>query len=327
MKKVLIVVNIPKFFLSHWLGIAATAKAAGYQVHVATMAGPEVAKIHAAGLIHHEIPMSRSGTNVWRELKSLWAVIRLFRQVKPDLVHLITIKPVIYGGIAARLTGVKAVLSAVTGLGYVFINQQGNTLGLKRVISALYTYVFGHRNIRVLFENDSDRDSFCQSGIVKPQRTVVVHGAGVDEARVRLAPLPDHEPVINGGALPADDRNAALLLPAGRQGPAFLVFRNYDAIFSYNAAESYALAIALLADRLRGDAGLQARWPTDDPGLSRAERRELQSLLVARGHDIGEVDGMLGDKSRVAIRAEQTRMGQDATGRAGQKLLKALRGG
>jgi glycosyltransferase involved in cell wall biosynthesis len=190
MKKVLIVVNIPKFFLSHWLGIAATAQAAGYQVHIATMAGPEVAKIRAAGLIHHEIPMSRSGTNVWRELKSLWAVIRLFRQVKPDLVHLITIKPVIYGGIAARLTGVKAVLSAVTGLGYVFINQQGNTLGLKKVISALYTYVFGHRNIRVLFENESDRDSFCQSGIVKAQRTVVVHGAGVDLEHFHVVPEP-----------------------------------------------------------------------------------------------------------------------------------------
>lgn len=180
MNKVLIVVNIPKFFLSHWLGIALTAKTAGYQVHIATMAGPEVEKIREAGLIHHEIPLSRSGTNVWQELKSLWAILRLFLRVKPDLVHLITIKPVIYGGIAARLTGVKAVLSAVTGLGYVFINQQGSTSGLKRVISALYTFVFGHRNIRVLFENDSDRQSFCQSGIVKAQRTVVVHGAGVD---------------------------------------------------------------------------------------------------------------------------------------------------
>lgn len=129
----------------------------------------------------------------------------------------------------------------------------------------------------------------------------------------------------DGGALPADDRNAALLLPAGREGPAFLVFRNYDAIFSYNAAESYALAIALLADRLRGGAGLQARWPTDDPGLSRAERRELQTLLLARGHAIGEVDGMIGKLSRQAIAAEQARLGLDADGRASQRILAALR--
>ncbi|KFN44373.1 lytic murein transglycosylase [Arenimonas metalli] len=129
----------------------------------------------------------------------------------------------------------------------------------------------------------------------------------------------------DGGSLAASDAPTALLLPAGREGPAFLVFKNYDAIFSYNAAESYALAIALLADRLRGGEGLQARWPTDDPGLSRVERRELQSLLVARGHDIGEVDGMIGAKSRAAIALEQIRLGREADGRAGQSILAALR--
>ena len=130
---------------------------------------------------------------------------------------------------------------------------------------------------------------------------------------------------VDGSALPAMG-SAGLLTPAGPQGPAFLVLRNFDAIYSYNAAESYGLAIAHLSDRLRGGGPFVTPWPTDDPGLSRAERREVQTLLIARGHDIGEVDGMLGDKSRVAIRAEQTRMGQEATGRAGQKLLKALRG-
>ena len=66
-------------------------------------------------------------------------------------------------------------------------------------------------------------------------------------------------------------------------------------------------------------------WPTDDPGLSRAERRELQTFLVARGHDIGEIDGILGDKSRVALRQEQSRLGQPVNGRGGQKMLQALR--
>jgi len=130
---------------------------------------------------------------------------------------------------------------------------------------------------------------------------------------------------VDGQPLPASDTATALLLPAGRDGPAFLVFKNYDAIFSYNAAESYALAIALLADRLRGGPGLQARWPTDDPGLSRLERRELQALLVARGHDIGEVDGMIGAKSRAALALEQSRLGREADGRAGQAILAALR--
>ena len=133
---------------------------------------------------------------------------------------------------------------------------------------------------------------------------------------------------VDGGAIEPSDARSAILLPAGRSGPAFLVFRNYDAIYSYNAAESYALAIATLADRLRGGSGLATPWPTDDPGLSRAQRRELQQLLLARGHAIGEVDGMIGSNTRRAIRDEQQRLGlAPADGRAGQRILDALRAG
>jgi len=133
---------------------------------------------------------------------------------------------------------------------------------------------------------------------------------------------------VDGGAIAPSDARSAILLPAGRSGPAFLVFRNYDAIYSYNAAESYALAIATLADRLRGGSGLATPWPTEDPGLSRAQRRELQTLLLARGYAIGAVDGMIGTATRRAIRDEQQRLGlQPADGRAGLRILEALRAG
>lgn len=130
---------------------------------------------------------------------------------------------------------------------------------------------------------------------------------------------------VDGSALPAGLGSAGLMTPAGPTGPAFLVFKNFDAIYSYNAAESYGLAIAHLSDRLRGAGPFTTPWPTDDPGLSRAERRELQVLLLLAGHDVGLVDGMLGDKSRNAIRAEQERLGQEVNGRGGMKLLQALR--
>ena len=124
--------------------------------------------------------------------------------------------------------------------------------------------------------------------------------------------------------LPADTQ-AGVLLPAGAKGPAFLVFRNFDAIYSYNAAESYALAIATLSDRLRGGAALVTPWPTDDPGLGRGERKQLQQLLLARGHAIGEADGMIGTLTRRAIVLEQQRLGlQPQDGRAGMKILTAL---
>ncbi len=130
---------------------------------------------------------------------------------------------------------------------------------------------------------------------------------------------------LNDSTVTADTL-AGLLLPSGVQGPAFLVMRNFDAFYSYNAAESYGLAIAHLADRIAGGGDFVTPWPTDDLALSRTQRRELQQLLLERGHDIGEVDGRLGERSRSAIRIEQEKLGQPVTGRGGMKVLLALRG-
>jgi lytic murein transglycosylase len=130
---------------------------------------------------------------------------------------------------------------------------------------------------------------------------------------------------LGGGGL-SGGGSAGLLLPAGRDGPAFLVFKNYDAAYSYNGADSYALAISVLSDKLRGRPGVQAPWPTDDPGLSRAERRELQRLLIARGFDVGEPDGAVGQKTRDAIKAVEGQIGMPQRGRPGAKVLNALRG-
>lgn len=121
--------------------------------------------------------------------------------------------------------------------------------------------------------------------------------------------------------------NAGLLMPAGRNGPAFLVFKNYDAAYSYNGADSYALAISLLSDRLRGRPGVQGEWPTDDLPLSREQRRELQRLLIARGYNVGEPDGAVGSLTRAAIRDVEAKIGMPQTGRPGEKVLRALKSG
>jgi lytic murein transglycosylase len=128
----------------------------------------------------------------------------------------------------------------------------------------------------------------------------------------------DGRPLSGGG-------NAGLLLPAGRNGPAFLVFRNFDAAYSYNAAESYALAISVLTDRLKGGGAIRTPWPTDDPALSRAQRKELQELLTQHGYDVGVPDGAVGAKTRAAIRDVERQIGLAETGRPGGKVLDALR--
>lgn len=131
---------------------------------------------------------------------------------------------------------------------------------------------------------------------------------------------------FDGSAL-SGSGNAGLLMPAGRNGPAFLVFKNYDAAYSYNGADSYALAISLLSDRLRGRPGVQGEWPTDDLPLSREQRRELQRLLIQRGYNVGEPDGAVGALTRAAIKEIEGRIGMPQTGRPGEKVLRALKGG
>ena len=141
----------------------------------------------------------------------------------------------------------------------------------------------------------------------------------VDRGLVRA----DGSPITQGGL--SGSLQAGLMSPAGSSGPMFLVFRNFDAIYSYNAAESYALAIAHLSDRLQGKPVFSTAWPTADAGTSRAERREIQHFLIKRGYDIGDADGLIGDKTRKAIIQEQNRLGLNPTGRAGQQILRAFR--
>ena len=121
------------------------------------------------------------------------------------------------------------------------------------------------------------------------------------------------------------DTVAALLMPAGIDGPAWLVTRNFQAAWRYNRADAYALAIGLLADRLRGDPAPRTAWPTDDPALSRAEFVELQTLLLRRGHCDVTADGRDGPRTRAAVAAEEAAQGWLPSGRGASKLLDALR--
>ena len=117
-----------------------------------------------------------------------------------------------------------------------------------------------------------------------------------------------------------------LVLPAGAQGPAFLVSGNFRALLRYNQSTAYALAVGHLADRIAGDAALAAPWPADDTPLSRAQRQELQGLLATRGLDTGGLDGIIGDRTRDAIRATQRSLNLAEDGHPSVDLLQRLRG-
>jgi lytic murein transglycosylase len=128
----------------------------------------------------------------------------------------------------------------------------------------------------------------------------------------------------DGRALPAAGE-ASLFLPAGANGPVFLVTANFAVIKRYNASDAYALGVAHLGDRLAGAGPLVAEWPVDEPPLDKAQRVELQQRLAAMGYDIGEADGRLGTKTREALRDFQARRGQVPDGYPGPLALDALR--
>ena len=128
-----------------------------------------------------------------------------------------------------------------------------------------------------------------------------------------------------GKAFPRVDDRAYLLVPAGAQGPGFLMLQNFRVIMKYNPAEAYALAIGHLADRLRGGEPFVQAWPRQERVLTRAERYELQQHLAARGYDVGEPDGRLGGKTRNALRQFQSSVGHVPDGFASAAILERLR--
>lgn len=194
--RLLFVINNPDFFLSHRVGLARAAQRAGYDVHLATMPGASVASIQAMGITHHALRMTRSGTNPLQELRTLFNLYRLFRRVRPDVVHLVTIKPVLYGGMAARLARVPGMVAAISGLGFVFMRTGLQGALVRRVVGTLYRLALSHRNSRVVFQNAVDRDMLAGLGAVRTDQVVMIRGAGVDLTLFAAAPEPATPPVV-----------------------------------------------------------------------------------------------------------------------------------
>jgi len=130
---------------------------------------------------------------------------------------------------------------------------------------------------------------------------------------------------LTGGGL-SGKLEAALIRPAGANGPAFLVTRNFRALRSYNASTSYGLAIALLSELVAGREPFKTPWPTNNPGLSRAQRWELQKLLNKNGFDVGKPDGKVGPATRAGIRKAEAKYSLPVTGRPSWNVYYALGG-
>ena len=195
-RSIVFVVNKASYFQTHRQPIGLELIKQCYEVHVAA---PEECpnELVRAGFIYHQITMSRRGKNPLNELNTIYSLTKLFKQVKPDLVHLVTIKPYLYGGIAARLAGVPAVLSAVAGLGILFSQQSIRAKLLRSFLHPVYSLAFNNKNQVVIFQNTNDRDLLINWGIVGQKKSVLIRGAGADLKQYPFFDEPNDVPIVS----------------------------------------------------------------------------------------------------------------------------------
>jgi glycosyltransferase involved in cell wall biosynthesis len=182
--------NWTRFFLSHRLDLARAAREAGYDVHVAAPDEPEQATIRAEGFTFHTIPLSRQSVGPATELRTVRAIVRLYRSVNPDIVHHVAMKAVLYGGLAARVARVPAVVNAFTGLGWLFSDAPGPRVA-RAIAGAPFRFALSHPNSRTIFQNEDDAELFVRSRLLARERIVIIRGSGVDPRRFEPRPEPE----------------------------------------------------------------------------------------------------------------------------------------
>jgi len=175
-KKLFIVVNSVRNYQSKRVLLAEKAREQGYTVHIVT---PDDSEIEITDFEHHTFPLDRRGMNPIDEIQSIKSLINLYQKYNPDIVHHFTIKPVLYGGIAARVTSTPAVVHGITGLGRAFIDESIKGKAIRTVVKGGYRGIKNHPNNTYIFQNPDDREYFISSNLVNESDTRLIRSSGV----------------------------------------------------------------------------------------------------------------------------------------------------
>ena len=178
--RILYVVNDSWFFKSHRLPLANAAIKAGHEAHLAAVIDHTTNDIRTEGVNVYAWNLSPRSLNPINELKSFFSLLYTIRKTKPDLLHLVTIKSVLYGGIIARWLGVPSVVFAISGKGYIFSSQEKKQMILKKLAHKLYEYVLSHKNSVVVVQNKNDQDFFIKNRLTGKESVILIPGSGVD---------------------------------------------------------------------------------------------------------------------------------------------------
>lgn len=195
MKKLLFIVNVDKFFISHRLPIAVEAIKQGYEVHIATKITDQLNFLEMNGMIVHPLNLHRS--RIISIVSEFLEILFLLYRIAPEVVHLVTIKPVIFGGIATRLLGSSSVVSAISGLGFVFIDNGFIGKIRKKIVLYLYRIALNHKNQKIIFQNADDKNVLVSLAKVPHEKTILIPGSGVNLFKYKTSPPPERDfPVV-----------------------------------------------------------------------------------------------------------------------------------
>ncbi|MAJ23543.1 MAG: glycosyltransferase family 1 protein [Candidatus Pelagibacter sp.] len=250
-KTLLILVSHVSFFISHRLDLAIAAKNMGYKVKIAFgELDADTKYLKDIGIDIFHVPIQRGGLNLLKDLKSLYSMWCLFRKVRPDILHLVTIKPYLYGGVLARLLKIPSVVTAISGLGSLFINNNYISQYLRLLLVPFYRFALNHSNQRVIVQNKEDAKVLVKMGVLNIQKVKLIRGSGVK--------LEEFNQLDETGGIPTVCFAARLLVDKGL----------YDFVAAANLLKNRGVQARFC---LAGD--LDRKNPT---GISKKELNELK---------------------------------------------------
>jgi glycosyltransferase involved in cell wall biosynthesis len=218
MNRLLLFIAEDWYFWSHRLSLARAARAAGYEVALVTRVGRFGPAIEQEGIRLYPLArFARSSANPLRELATLIELIGVYRDFRPSIAHHVALKPVIYGSLAARLTGVPTVVNALGGLGFVFASPSRTASLLRPFVFRAMRFTLNRRHGCVIVQNATDSQTLIDRSIVSDDHIVIIRGSGVDTARFAPAPEPSGTPVVVLAARMLWDKGVGEFVSAARR--------------------------------------------------------------------------------------------------------------